>query len=176
MGRPKQLLPIAGQPMLARLVDTVLAASLDEVIVVLGAGADEAAALLADRPLRIVVNPGWAEGIASSLRCGLAAVSPLSGAALFVPADLPRLRAQTIGAIVVAASSAARPIVVPTCDGRRGNPVLFARSLFPDLLGLRGDAGGRVLMASRPDDVATVDVGDPGILLDIDTPEDYAAL
>lgn len=176
MGRAKQLLPVDGQPMLAHLVDTVLASGLEEVIVVLGAAASEAGAAIAGKRVQVIVNPGWAEGMASSLRTGLGLVSPRAEAVLFVPADLPQLQASTIQAIVVHFLATRRPIIIPTYRGQRGNPVLFARSLFLELLALSGDSGGRSLFGRHHEDIALLEAGDSGILLDVDTPEDYAAL
>jgi molybdenum cofactor cytidylyltransferase len=173
MGQPKQLLLVDGQPMVTRVVQAVLAAGLSDVVVVLGAAADEVQPELAGLPVRLTVNKAWREGMASSLRAGLALVSPTAEAALFVPADLPRLTAQTITAVVDCFAGTGKPIVIPTWQGCRGNPVLFARRLFPELLAVQGDQGGRALFASHQQDIALVEVGDEGILLDVDTPEQY---
>ena len=180
MGRPKQLLLVDGQPMLLRVVDAALQAGLEQVIVVLGSNAGEIAPHLRDRPATIVVNPGWQEGMSSSLRAGLAAVHPRSGAALFIPADMPRLSSGVLQTIVSHFQTSLfqtsyRGIVIPTCHGRRGNPVLFARSFFPELMALSGDTGGRVIVAAHPTDVAEIEVDDDGILFDVDTPTDYGA-
>lgn len=174
MGRPKQLLPVDGQPMLLRVVDAVLAAGLTDVIVVLGASASAIAPLLTGRPLQIVANQEWQEGIASSLRCGLTCVSSTARAALFVPADLPRLTAAAIQVVVDHFTRTGHTIVAPTCNGQRGNPVLFARPLFGELMALRGDRGGSMLFAAHQADISYVETGDRGILLDIDTMDDYA--
>jgi molybdenum cofactor cytidylyltransferase len=173
MGRPKQLLPVHSKPMLLHVVETVLSARLDQVIVVLGASAATIQPVLAATNVTIAINDDWREGLASSLRAGLERVSPRAEAALFVPADLPRLTTRTIQAIIACRKPSGKSIVIPTCRGCRGNPVLFARSLFPELLGLHGDQGGRALFASHQADIELVEVGDEGILLDVDTPADY---
>jgi len=173
MGQPKQLLPVGGQPMVGRVVDTVLAAGIEQVIVVLGSSANEVQRALAGKPVTLIVNPHWQEGIASSLRAGLSPIVAQADAVLFVPADMPRLSAPPIQAVVARFLSTGKAIVAPTCNGRRGNPVLFARPLFAELMRLRGDAGGRTLFAAHADDIELVEVGDEGILLDIDTPDEY---
>jgi molybdenum cofactor cytidylyltransferase len=175
MGRPKQLLMVNGQPMLLRVVDAVLEAGLSQVIVVLGASAGEIAPALLTRPVVIVTNPGWEEGIASSLRAGVASVDSRSSAAVFVPADMPRLSPAIILAIVSHFQATGKHIVIPTCGGRRSNPVLIARTLFPELIALRGDVGGRAIFAAHGADIAEIEVSDAGILSDLDTPSDYAA-
>jgi len=176
MGRPKQLLPVNGKPMLVRVVEAILGAGIDEVVVVLGYAADEIAPALAGLAVTTVVNNAWHEGLASSVRAGLAAVNPRAEAVLFAPADLPRLSAAAVQAVVQRYGMTRRPIVVPVCAGRRGHPVLFARSLFGELASLAGDQGGRFVLNKHQADVETVDVADAGILLDVDTPADYDAL
>jgi molybdenum cofactor cytidylyltransferase len=176
MGRAKQTMLIDGQPMLLRVADAVLAAGLDEVIVVLGASAGEIMPVLTGRPLTIVVNPLWEEGMASSLRAGLAHVSAVVDAALFVPADMPRLSPALLRTIVAQWRAGGALIAVPTCNGKRGNPVLFARPLFADLLALHGDQGGRALFAGHAHEIALIETGDAGVLFDVDTPDDYSKL
>ena len=175
LGRLKQLLPWGGRTMIEHVVDTVLASAVDEVVVVLGCQAEAVQQALADRPVRGVVNTAWEEGLATSLRAGLAAASPQAEAVLFVLGDQPRLTAQTIDRLLAHYRTTRCPIVVPVYRGRRGNPVLFARSLFPELLALQGDVGGRVLLEKQRADIAEVDVGSDEILLDVDTLEDYEA-
>ncbi len=173
MGRAKQLLPVDGAPMLARVTDAVLAAGLDQVVIVLGAGADALAPVLVGQAATIVINRAWSEGIASSLRAGLASVSPECDAVLFVPADMPRLSPAALRAIGTRFEATGKAIVIPTHQGQRGNPVLFARRLFAELAGLQGDRGGRVLFAGHAADIELVEIDDDGILLDVDTPADY---
>jgi len=175
LGRLKQLLPWGGQTMLEHVVDVVLASAVDEVVVVLGCQAAAVQRALAGRPVRGVVNAAWDEGLATSLHAGLAAVSPQAEAALFVLGDQPRLTAQTINRLLAHYRATRRSIVVPVYMGQRGNPVLFARLLFPELLALQGDVGGRVLLEKQGADVAEVDVGSEEILVDVDTLEDYEA-
>jgi molybdenum cofactor cytidylyltransferase len=173
LGRLKQLLPWGGQTMIEHVVDVVLASAVDETVVVLGCQAEAVQQALAGRPVRCVVNAAWEEGLATSLRAGLAAVSPQAEAALFVLGDQPRLTSHTINRLLAHYRTTRCSIVVPVCGGRRGNPVLFARSLFPELLALQGDVGGRVLLERQRADIAEVDVGSDEIFMDVDTLQDY---
>jgi molybdenum cofactor cytidylyltransferase len=177
MGRPKQLLPIAGRPLLQHVVDAALASSLDEVIVVLGHRADEieAALDLADRA-RAITNPDFAEGQITSLRCGVAAANATARAVAILLGDQPSLRSQAIdamvGAFLAAGARAARP-VFPDAGGRPGHPVLLAREIFCELDPLRGDQGARTLFSEPRNGVIEIPVaGEPPP--DIDTPEDLA--
>jgi len=179
MGRPKQLLELAGRPLLQHAVDAAVASCLDEVVVVLGHCADEIRdALVLGERARVVVNPEFGDGQITSLRCGLAAVSPDAVAAAVLLGDQPSLGSERIDAMVAAFLAAgvraARP-VYPDAEGRPGHPVLLARAVFPELAALRGDQGARTLFAGRPPDVLEVPVaGEPPP--DVDTPEDFARI
>jgi molybdenum cofactor cytidylyltransferase len=179
MGRPKQLLPVAGRPLLQHVVDAALASSLDEVIVVLGHRADEIeAALDLVGRARAVANPDFAEGQITSLRCGVAAANAAARAVAILLGDQPSLRSEAIddmvAAFLAAGARAARPVYTDA-GGRPGHPVLLAREIFHELESLRGDQGARALFAEQRPDVIEVGVaGEPPV--DIDTPEDLARL
>jgi len=174
-GQPKQLLPWGDKTVLEQVVETALASPLACVVVVLGYMAGEMASLLEDKPVQVVLNEGWQEGIASSIRVGLSALEPETEAALFILADQPTVRPATIAALLRRYHETRRPIVAPVFRGRRGNPVLFDRSTFLELASLRGDIGGRALITSHPQWMETVEVDDEGVIFDIDTPQDWAA-
>jgi molybdenum cofactor cytidylyltransferase len=179
MGRPKQLLDVAGRPLLQHVVDAALAASLDEVIVVLGHRADEVKAALAlGGRARAVVNSDFADGQITSLRCGLAATNPDARAAAILLGDQPSLQSEAIdhmiAAFLASGARAARP-VYPEVGGRPGHPVLLAREIFPELEGLHGDQGARTLFSEQRPGVLEIPVaGQPPP--DIDTPEDFARI
>jgi len=179
MGRPKQLLDVAGRPLLQHVVDAALASSLDEVIVVLGSCADEIeAALRLDGRARAVVNPDFAAGQITSLRCGVAAASAEACAVAILLGDQPTLRSEAIDAAIAAflasGARAARP-VYSDAGGRPGHPVLLAREIFHELEPLRGDQGARALFSPRRPGVIELPVaGEPPP--DIDTPEDFARI
>jgi molybdenum cofactor cytidylyltransferase len=175
MGRQKLTLPMAGGRPLVRLaVEQVLAAELDEVVVVVGGDADAVAAALATLPVRVVVNPRYAEGQSTSLRVGLDALRPGTDAAVVALGDQPLPDPDVIRRLVAAFRTTGRPIAVPVYRDGRGNPVLFGATLFGELRGVTGDQGGRGVITRDPARVAEVPV-DMAMPADIDTPEDYEA-
>jgi molybdenum cofactor cytidylyltransferase len=180
-GSPKQLLLVNGQSMVARVTAAVLASQADEVLVVVGSRAEETEHALADLPVRTVLNAGWEEGMASSMRVGLGRVSPAADAVLNVLADQVYLTTGDVDAIIgayalaVAESPSLPRIVAPVHGGKRGNPVLFGRSLFQELVAVQGDHGGREILKRHPDFVLDVEVPTDGVLKDVDTPRDVPA-
>lgn len=172
-GQPKQLLPLGSKTMLQHIVDVVLASPVEQTIVVLGHRADEMKATLQDRSVDIVTNEEWAAGLSTSMQAGLRAVRPEVQAALFILADQPAITSEIIVALLRRYGETRAPIVVPTCQGQRGNPVLFDRSLFAELLEVRGDLGGRQLIDVYGDRAERVEVGSEAVLIDVDTEEDY---
>jgi molybdenum cofactor cytidylyltransferase len=173
MGQLKQLLPVGGQPMVRRVVEAVCAAGLAQVVVVVGARADEVEQALATLPADVVVNEQWAEGMSTSLRAGLQALGPGIQAALIVLADQPALTPNLLGTLVARYCATGAPVVVPFYKGQRGNPVLFDRSLFSELLAVEGDQGGRTLLVRHQEDMERVEIDDAAANLDVDTRHDY---
>ncbi|KYH31956.1 selenium cofactor biosynthesis protein YqeC [Neomoorella mulderi] len=174
-GGDKQLLSIAGQPMVRRVVTTALAAVPGNVVVVLGHEAGRVAAALEGLAADIAYNPGYRRGLSTSLQAGLAALGPESRAALFVLADQPGVTPDVITRLAGAYRQEGKKIIVPVYQGRRGNPVLIDRDLWPQILALQGDVGAREIIRAHPEEVLTVEVDCPGILKDIDTHTDYQA-
>jgi molybdenum cofactor cytidylyltransferase len=173
MGRLKQLLPIDGQPMVRRVVEAVCAAGLAQVVVVVGAGAEAVQRTLAGLPVEPVVNEAWMEGMSTSLHTGLRALRPEIEAAIVILADQPALSPGLIRAVVDHYRATAAPIVVPLYRGQRGNPVLFGRAVFPELLAVEGDRGGRALLTRHGAEVERFETDDPAVVLDVDTLQDY---
>jgi len=175
-GRCKQLLDWEGEPMLAHVADVTLQTELDPVIVVLGCEAAETGAALGHRPVHTLMNWRWEEGLSTSVQTGLAGVPPRAEAALFIQGDQPLITPDLLQSIIDRFEQTEASIVQTAHAGRRGTPVLFARRFFSELSTVTGDEGGRSLIRRYPEDVATVDVSDPQILRDVDTPEDYEQL
>jgi 4-nitrophenyl phosphatase len=175
-GRPKQLLDWGGVPLLAHVADVALGAGLGRVIVVLGCRAEAARAALGARAVQVAMNWRWEEGLSTSVQTGLAALPPETEAAILVQCDQPLLTADLLRAMAARFEESGAAIVHPAHAGRRGTPTLFSRSLFPELAAVTGDVGGRVVIARHPDAIATVEVADPDVLADIDTPADYERL
>lgn len=176
MGQPKQLLPLGGQPMVRCVVDAVCSVGLPQVVVVVGAHAQAVAGALVGLSVDIVVNPAWADGMSTSLRAGLNAVHSEIQAVLIVLADQPTLTPDLVQALLAKYWATEALIVAPFYAGRRGNPVLFDRALFPELAALEGDRGGRLLLIKYDDQVAHVEIQDPALIVDVDTRQDYERL
>jgi molybdenum cofactor cytidylyltransferase len=176
MGRPKQLLDWGGRPLVRVVAEQALAARIDRVLVVVGAERGAVVAALGELPLEIVGNPAYTAGQSTSLRAGIAALGPDVGAAIVLLGDQPFVTAAVVERIVEAWRAGGAPIVAPTYAGQRGNPVLFARELFPELLAIEGDQGARAILAANPAGISLVEFGDLRPLADIDTPDDYARL
>jgi molybdenum cofactor cytidylyltransferase len=177
MGRPKQLLPLGDRCLLERVLDAALASRLDEVVVVLGHGADEirSAIDLDGARARAVVNPDHAGGQSTSLRLGLRAADERSQAAAVLLGDQPGVGAELIDRLAEAFLAVDAPLlrpVYPAAGGVPGHPVFLARRVWPKLERLSGDQGARALLVERPDWLWAVEVaGTPPPA--IDTWEDY---
>ncbi len=176
MGCPKQLLPFRGKPLLAHVVASARDAGLQPVIVVLGHGAARVRREVDLTGTRVTINPDHRRGQSTSLIRGLAALPPACPAALFLLGDQPLVSPGLIARVVSGYRRTRARLVVPTFRGRRGNPVLIDRSLFPRLGTLSGDLGARGLLQEYAGRIEWVPVADPGIHLDVDTWQDYQDL
>jgi molybdenum cofactor cytidylyltransferase len=172
----KLLADVDGRPMVAGVVDAALASKASPVVVVLGHQEDKVRAALAGRRATLVVNPEYAEGLSTSLQRGIAALPPDADGAVVCLGDMPAVSAATINRLIAAYDPVeGRAICVPTYNGKRGNPVLWDRRFFPEMAGIAGDVGARHLIGAHDDLVCEVAMADPGVLLDLDTPEALAA-
>jgi molybdenum cofactor cytidylyltransferase len=176
MGQPKLLLPWHGVPLIRFVAQQILHSTLDELIVVSGHRAEHLRAALDGLALRVVHNDDFLDGQSTSLRAGIAALDPAVAAAVVLLADQPLLQAQTIDDLIAVYRREQSPLVVPRHQGQRGNPVLFDRRLFPELLAISGDQGARAVIKAHEHELRWLDTADGGILLDIDTPDAYGAL
>ena len=173
MGEANKLLaPVDGAPMVRRVVETVLQASLDPVVVVLGHDAEDVRETLAGLPVHFTVNAEYARGISSSVGAGIRAVTGRADGAMVVLGDMPWISDSDLEALVAAfGPDEGRGICAPVVERKRGNPVLWSARYFPELQTLEGDVGARHLLAEHHDDVFEVNVSGDGVLKDIDTPE-----
>jgi molybdenum cofactor cytidylyltransferase len=174
-GAPKQLVPVEGEPMLARVTRQVKESPVGRVVVVLGYEFEAISLTLANMTdVAIVRNPDYESGMASSARAGLDAAGD-SDAIMFVLADLPGLAAEDIGRVAAAYRNSAAPLALGMCKGRPAHPVIFRKELWPELRQLKGDIGGREIVRKYLDVAATVELPETAIA-DIDTVKDYLQL
>jgi len=173
MGKVKQILPFKDSTILGCTLENARRSMIQELIVVLGHSADEIQEAVDLSGTRVVVNHRYGEGQSSSLKLGLGQVSPESEAVVFLLADQPLVGAEIINKLIEAFFASKADIIVPTFKGKRGNPVLISRNLFPDLQELFGDVGARSLLEKYAHRVREIETGDSGIIQDIDVWEDY---
>nr|NJM01100.1 nucleotidyltransferase family protein [Desulfobacula sp.] len=176
LGQTKQLLPFRGSTLLSRAMENAAASDLDELVVVLGHEAGRIMQSLDLSGVRTVINPDYAKGQSTSLIKGLGAVSPSCAGALFLLADQPLVTPDIINRLIKAFQDSGVPLVIPFHRGRRGNPVLVARSLFPKLLSLSADTGARALFDEYKASILRVEFDTDAVLVDVDTALDYEAL
>ena len=174
----KLLLPDrGGKPMIARVVDNLLSSPARPILVVVGHRADDIEAALAGRPVGFVRAADYAEGLAASLRAGIAALPEDTRAALIALGDMPLVTARVIGRLIDAYDpDEGRLIAVPTHHGRQGNPVLWDRRFFPEMATLSGDSGARRLLAAHLEAIVEVEMPEDAVLRDFDTVESLADL
>ncbi len=176
-GQPKQLLPWDGRPLVTLIADMAWTAGFEPVLVVVGAAADEVIPLFASRPVHVIHNYRWEEGLSTSLNAAVSALPPEVDAALFVPIDQPLITPRLLQRFIDTWRSTDAGIVIPRSpEGQRGTPVLFAKEFFAELATLSGDVGGRSLFERHPDRISYLAVPDAKVLADADTPEAYKRL
>jgi molybdenum cofactor cytidylyltransferase len=176
MGSLKQLLPLAGRTLLENVLLHLRQSHVDEIVLVLGFSAETIRREIPLDGVRVVINEAFGEGMGTSLRCGIAQVSPEARAALVVLADQPFVQPATIDRLIDVYRGRNPQIVIPVYQGFRGNPVLLDRSVFPELLALTGDIGCRAIFGSHTENIVKAPVDDVGVLLDMDTRVDFETL
>jgi len=176
MKRLKQLLPFKGQTILGTVIDNAQSADLDHLIVVLGHAAEEIEHHIDFTPAEVVIAKQYQLGQSASLKAGLSAVPENFDGALFLLGDQPMVSPDVIDAVVVEFSRSDADIIIPTYNGKRGNPVLIGKSLFKRLNSLTGDTGARALFEEFDDRITEIEGGHETICLDVDTWEDYQQL
>lgn len=176
MGQPKLLMEWHGVPLIRWVARMGLAAGCDPLLVVTGANATLLETCLAGLPLQLIHNPEWEQGQSTSVRAGVNALPSEADAAIILLADQPQIPLQV--ALEIMRHYRQHPqtgaIWAASINGKRGNPVLFDRALFPALTSLEGDAGARSILSRYP--VQLVSFDDPELLLDVDSEEDYQHL
>ncbi|MEO7002852.1 MAG: nucleotidyltransferase family protein [Ktedonobacterales bacterium] len=176
MGAHKLLLPLGGRPLLSYAVEAACASAVTAVIVVLGHNAEAARVALPAGRYQVVVNYDYAQGMAGSLRVGLGALPATVSGVLVALADQPLVTVAIFTALLTEAARQPEQIVAASYDGKRGHPLYFPRSLFDELRAVRGDEGGRSVIARHADQLRLVSIADADAALDVDRPEDYTRI
>jgi molybdenum cofactor cytidylyltransferase len=173
----KMLAEIGGKPLVRIAAEQAVASNAKPVIVVTGHEREKVEAALKGLPVRLVHNSDYAEGLGTSLKVGIAAVPEKADAAIVCLGDMPQVDAPLINRLIAALDpERGALVVVPSINGRRGNPVVWSRRFFHDLMSIQGDIGARHLIGSYAEAVVEVPVAGEAALTDVDTPESLSAV
>lgn len=176
MGAFKPLLPFGQTTVVVHVVETLRAAGIADIVVVVGHRAELLAPVLAERAVATVVNADYDLGMYSSVRAGIAALPETVAGTLLLPVDVPLVRAATFAAIAAAGAETEAAVLHPTFRGERGHPPFISQRLFAEILSGDGDGGLAALLARHPAETTEVTVFDRGILHDMDHPDDHTRL
>ncbi|MGZ5998930.1 MAG: NTP transferase domain-containing protein, partial [Rhizomicrobium sp.] len=172
MGSNKLLAAVAGKPLVRHAVEAAMASAAETVIVVTGNGAADVKRAISPLTPLFVENHDYSKGLSTSLKCGLARVPEGCDGALILLGDMPGVTSALLDKLIAAFEPAeGRAICVATHHGKRGNPVLWSRRFFPEIMALEGDVGARHLIAQNGELVCEVEADDDAPLTDIDTPQ-----
>jgi molybdenum cofactor cytidylyltransferase len=173
----KMLAEIGGKPLVRIAAEQALASRAKPVIVVTGHERAQVEAALSGLPVRFTYNPGYADGLGTSLKAGIAAVPLDADGAIVCLGDMPQVDSTLIDKLIAAFDPERSALVlVPSINGRRGNPVVWARRFFSDLMSIQGDIGARHLIGSYAEAVVEVPIVGDAALTDVDTPESLSAV
>jgi len=186
-GRHKLLLPLDDRPVLAHVIDATLASQARPILLVLGHHAQQVstqiATYAAHPDITLIENPDYLQGMSTSMRSGLQIIIShgyrkfkqwqVVDSALILLGDQPLITPRIIDTLISTWQVTGKRIVAPLYDGKRGNPILFAASLFPELLEVTGDEGGRSVVERHRQELETVELGDAMASYDVDTWEAY---
>jgi molybdenum cofactor cytidylyltransferase len=175
MGGPNKLLmAVNGQPLIRKTIETIHAAGLRDIVVVLGHQETDIRSALAGMVVHFVTNPDYADGLSTSLKAGLSALAPEAQAALVCLGDMPLLKPDHLRHLMAGFDADTGKLIgVPTHHGKRGNPILWARQFFDDMRQVSGDTGARHLIGTHEALVYEVEFDDTAVLTDLDTAEQW---
>ena len=174
MGEPKQLLPFRDSTIIETVIDNLLGSKLSEVIVVVGHEAEKIQTRIQHKPVKIVFNPDYQDGMLTSAQYGVGSISASADAFAMTLVDLPLITPDLVDMVIDAYVQAEGGIAVPSYNYRRGHPVIFDRRYADDILGLDENSGGvRSLYKKYADDIHYVTVDTDRVLTDIDYRKDY---
>lgn len=174
MGEPKQLLPFGSSTIIETMIDNMLGSKLDEVIVVIGHESKKVHGKIQNKPVRVVFNPNYREGMLTSAQYGVQALPDCTDAFALMLVDQPFITSDLINRVVDAYKDSNKGIALPSYNYRRGHPVIFDRRYTSDIFALDTESGGiRTLFKKNADDIHYVIVDTNRVLKDIDYRKDY---
>jgi len=172
MGHANKLLcELGGKPVIARVLDQLQQSTLGKIIIITGHQREQIERQLHSLDQRAVFNPDFENGMSTSIRAGMAALPEIIQAVIICQGDMPFVSANVINQLINAHIENPAKVIAPAFMGKRGNPLLWPRRLFPVLESLEGDCGARHVLKKFNDEILEQDVDNIGILLDIDSPE-----
>ncbi len=173
MGQNKLLMPFEGGTIIERTLDNLLASRVGEVVIVLGARAQEIGAVVGKRSVKQVLNPNYAQGMSTSLKTGAQMISKKAKFIMVVLGDQPFVTWDTYNQLIEAALETDKGIIIPVYRQQRGNPIIVKADYIPEVVRFTGDVGGRELLVQYPNDVLEVVVFDEGIIINVNTRDEY---
>ena len=178
MGKGNKLLKnIGGAPLVRNTAIEMLKSDLDACSIVLGYQSDKVAAVIKDLDIKLILNPRWEKGQSSSLMAAINNLDATYTDILIMLGDLPAVKSSHINRIIeehLLTDNRKSKITIPSFKGQKGNPIIWGRSFFNDLSNLEGDVGGRALFSEHPAAINLIEMDDPCVLTDLDTPQDFA--
>ena len=179
-GRPKQLLKLKGKYLLEYVLNAALGSELNHIVLVLGHDHQNILQALETRTthkrLQVVINHRYLEGQSRSLQAGLQKIRQAFPAVMFLLGDQPLLKSNTIDHLLDRFRHSGKDICVPVCKGKRGNPTIFNRVLYDQLMAIEGDIGARDIIRTNPERVLNIELDDPFCFFDIDSQKDFENL
>jgi len=173
MGQTKQLMPFADSTILEQTIDRYLASNTEKILVVLGYQADEIKRTIADKPVRIITNIAYENGMSTSIIAALKLLDIETEAIMIGLGDQPLIDSRTIDKLIDEYHRQNKGIIIPLYHKKRGHPIIMNIKYKKELLEMTGDAGAREIIHRHQEDTLEVPVTDEGVCVDIDTPDSY---
>jgi molybdenum cofactor cytidylyltransferase len=173
LGYPKQLISFQGIPLISHMISVIKKGGIDDLFVVVGSHSEAIISCIKEN-VQIIHNPNWEEGLSASIRSALAVIEKEYDAAMVFIIDQPYLHPALIIKMLATVKMSQTKIIAARAAGQQTHPVVYRRDIYPDLLSLKGDRGGKEII--RKNRISWVDWPDPAILQDIDTPADAESI
>lgn len=172
-GRNKLLEPINGKPMIRWTVETALKSIVEKVIVVLGFEAEKINEVIKDLSCETIINREYELGMSTSVKCGVKKVMDESEAVLIIPGDCPFINEKTLNKVIEKYRETKAPIIIATCNGRRGHPILISKGIYHEVMNISEEKMGlKEIIKRHESEILYVETVDYGVIIDIDTPEE----